>query len=46
MPVSFVFTYAHPITQRYRQHKKYCLLPLYGNTEDSLMTAHTPMIDE
>ena len=28
------------------EHEKYLFLPLYGNTEDSLMTAHTPMINE
>jgi len=27
-------------------HKKYFCLPLYGNSEDSLMTACTPTIDE
>ena len=42
MPVSFIFAYARPITQRYRQKR----VPLCGNTEDSLMTVRAPTIDE
>ena len=44
MPLSFAFAYAGPVAQRYRQRRawKYLFLLLYGNTDNSLVTARAP----
>ena len=45
MPVSFVFAYARPVAQHYRQESMKSISSfhyVYGNTENSLLTAHTP----
>ena len=40
MPVIFVVAFASPVAQHYRQRRawKYLFLPLYGNTENLLVT--------
>jgi len=48
VPVSFVIVYAlpiHSVIDR-KEHEKYLHLPLYGNTDYSLMIACAPLIDE
>ena len=40
-----MFALLHSVIDK-EAHEKYLFLPLYGNMEDSLMTACAPMIDE
>ena len=41
---SHMLTLLHSITDR-KEHEKYLFLPLYGNTEGSRMTVHSPTTD-
>ena len=48
MLVSFVFAYVHLLHRIIDkgEHEKHLLLPLYGNTEGSLVTARAYIISE
>ena len=46
MPVSFVFVHARPLYSVIDkgEYEKYLFLPLYGNTENSLVTVYLGLI--